>query len=92
MGGNWLLYLYANGKGDYPEVEIVLIHHLQRHVRQRHHLNSSFACSTFGSKVKEKSSTYYCDETIVGLCIRAKGFIQVRATSFNVDYLYAVSL
>ena len=43
---------------------------------------ASFACSTAGSKVKEQSPTYYSDETIVGLCICAKGLIQVRATSF----------
>ena len=39
-------------KGDFPEVEVVLTR--QRHARTRSTiLNSSFACSTAGSKVKE---------------------------------------
>ena len=63
-------------KGDSLEVEVVLTRHSQRHARtQSTILNSSFACSTGGSKVKESSSSYYSDETIVGLCICAKGFI-----------------
>ena len=46
--------LWANGKEDSPEVEIVLTRHLQRHARPRSTiLNSSFACSTAGNKVKE---------------------------------------
>ena len=53
---------------------------------------TSFTCSTAGSTIKEYSSTYYSDETIVGLCICAKGLIQVRATSFSLVYLYAVPL
>ena len=53
---------------------------------------ASFACSTAGNTIKEKSSTYYSDETIVGLCICAKGLIQVRATTFSLVYLYAVQL
>ena len=54
MGGNWLLYLEASGKGDSLEVEVVLTRHSQCHVRTRSTiLNSSFACSTAGSKVKE---------------------------------------
>ena len=41
-------------KGDSPEVEVVLTRHSQRHARTRSTiLNSSFACSTAGSKVKE---------------------------------------
>ena len=41
-------------KGDSPEVEVVLTRHSQHHARTRSTiLNSSFACSTAGSKVKE---------------------------------------
>ena len=41
-------------KGDSPEVEIVLTRRLQRHAQPRRTiLNSSFACSMAGSKVKE---------------------------------------
>ena len=53
-------------KGDSPEVEVVLTPHSQRHARTRSTIsNSSFACSTAGSKVKESSSSYYSDETIL---------------------------
>ena len=41
-------------KGDSPEVEVVLTRHSLRHAGTRSTiLNSSFACSTAGSKVKE---------------------------------------
>ena len=41
-------------KGDSPEVEVVLTRHSQHHARTRSTiLNSSFACSMAGSKVKE---------------------------------------
>ena len=54
---NWLLYYRPMGKalkGDSPEVEVVLTRHSQRHARTRSTiLNSSFACSMAGSKVKE---------------------------------------
>ena len=80
-------------KGDSPEVEVVLTRHSQRHAWTRSTiLNSSFACSTAGSKVKEYSSSYYSDETIVGLCICTKGLIQVRATTCILVYLYALGL
>ena len=37
-------------------------------------------------------TSYYSDETIVGLCICAEGLIQVRATTFILVYLYALLL
>ena len=49
-----LAVLLGKGKGDSPEVEIVLTCHLQRHGQPRSTiLNRSFACSMAGSKVKE---------------------------------------
>ena len=40
----------------------------------------------------EVHPTTALDETIVGLCIFAKGLIQVGATTFILVYLYALSL
>ena len=42
-------------KGDSLEVEVVLTRHSQRHARTRSSsLNSSFACSTGGARLRNK--------------------------------------